>query len=284
MQNQPERSHGMYIADPGYAMFYFDLSQAEARVVGWLAGIESWIAQFEQARIDGVYDAHRALAAEMFDVPYDEVPTYDRYDSRRGYFPPEGKADGSPTIRYISKRCRHGLNYRMGPDRLSAVTGLPLNEASEAYRKYHRITPELAQWWAAVEKEVRDTGQLFNAYGRRWLLMERLSPEALESIVAYKPQSTIGDKVTRTIYQAHDDPRWPADARIKLNIHDAVIGVAPKHKVQKCLSIVKKYAEEPLIINGRELIIPADTKVSYENENGYHSWGSLKKIEVEKAA
>lgn len=284
MQNQPDRSHGMFIADPGYAMFYFDLAQAEARVVGWLANIETWIAQFEQARIDGLYDAHRALASEMFGVPYDQVPTYDRYDRSKGHVIPEGKKHGDPTIRYIAKRCRHGLNYRMGPERLSSVTGLSLSEASQAYRTYHRITPELAQWWAAVEKEVRDNGSLYNAYGRRWLLMERISPDALESIVAFKPQSTIGDKVTRTIYLAHDDPRWPSDARIALNIHDAVIGIAPKHKVQKCLSIVKKYAQEPLIINGRELIIPADLKVSYENENGFHSWGSLKGIEVEAAA
>ena len=113
--------------------------------------------------------------------------------------------------------------------------------------------------------------------------MERLSPEALESIVAFKPQSTVGDKVAQVIYQAHDDPRWPSDARIRLNIHDAVIGIAPKHSVQRCLSIVKKYAEQPIMINGRPLIIPADTKVSYENENGYHSWGSLKSIQIEAA-
>ncbi len=271
LQNQPGRSHGMFIADPGYAMFYFDLSQAEARVVGWMANIETWIEQFEQARIDGKYDAHRALASEMFDTPYDLVPTYDRDEN------------GKPTIRYISKRCRHGLNYRMGPDRLSAVTGLSLAEATAAYRTYHRITPELAKWWQSIEDEVRKTGQLYNVYGRRWLLMERLSPEALESIVAFKPQSTIGDKVSRTIYLCHDDPQWPADARIKLNIHDAVVGIAPKHKVQKCLAIAKKHAQEPLYINGRELIIPADTKVSYENENGYHSWGSMKKIDIEAA-
>lgn len=284
LQNQPERSHNMFIADKGYGFGYFDLAQAEARVVGWLANIEDWIVQFEQARIDGVYDAHRALASEMFNVPYDQVPTYDRYDSSRGHPPPEGKKDGDVTIRYIAKRCRHGLNYRMGPDRLSAVTGLSLSEATNAYRLYHRITPQLAQWWASVEKEVRETGQLFNAYGRRWLLMERLTPEALESIVAFKPQSTVGDKVSRVIYMSHDDPRWPSDARIRLNIHDAAVVLAPLHKLQKCLSIMKKYAQEPLYINGRELIIPADTKISYENENGYHSWGSMRSIDIEAAA
>lgn len=284
LQNQPERSHNMFIADPGYGMAYFDLAQAEARVVGWLARIRTWMEQFEQARVDGKYDAHRALASEMFGIPYDDVPTFDRYDSGHGHPAPEGKRDGDVTIRYIAKRCRHGLNYRMGPERLSAVTGLSLNEAKEAYRIYHRLTPELAQWWASVEKEVREHGCLYNAYGRRWLLMERLSPEALESIIAFKPQSTVGDKVTRVIYQSHDDPRWPHDAAIRLNNHDSLIAVAPLHRLQKCLSIMKKYAEEPIIINGEPLIIPADCKISYANENGYHSWGSLKSIDIEAAA
>jgi uracil-DNA glycosylase family 4 len=61
LQNQPQRAHKMFVADPGYEFSYFDLSQAEARVVGWKYVIPKWIEQFEQARIDGKYDAHRAL-------------------------------------------------------------------------------------------------------------------------------------------------------------------------------------------------------------------------------
>src|SRR5690606_14011275 len=137
----------------------------------------------------------------------------------------------------------HGLNYRMMPDRLSATTGLSLPDATNAYRTYHRITPELQKWWASLEDEVRRTKTLFNAFGRRFIVLERLSPEALESIVAFKPQSTLGDHVVRVIYQSHEDPAWPADARMWLNIHDALIVLAPRHKVKHCLAIAKKYAE-----------------------------------------
>lgn len=291
LQNQPDRAHSMFIADDGYTFGYFDMSQAEARAVGWFANIEKWIEQFERARIDGSYDAHRALASEMFGVPYDEVPTFDRYDTSKGHPPPEGIAEYAPTIRYIAKRCRHGLNYRMGPERLSAVTGLSLSDAMSAYRAYHRITPELQQWWTNVEREVRDTGMLFNPFGRRWLLMERLSPTALESIVAFKPQSTVGDWVSRVIYMAEDDPRWPHTARMALNIHDALICLAPVEKVELCLSIALKYAgqeiripyKEGTAVKYRGLIIPSDAKISKENERGFRSWGSLEPAEVEPA-
>ena len=92
--------------------------------------------QFEQARLHpGTYDAHCALASTMFKVPYEQVPTYDR------------DGEGKPTIRYVAKRCRHGLNYRMAPDKLATVTGLSPVEAEQAYRLYHMASPEVTVWW-----------------------------------------------------------------------------------------------------------------------------------------
>lgn len=282
LQNQPERAHPMFIADPGYAFGYFDLSQAEARVVGWEAGIDKWKEQFEKARIDGLYDCHRALASEMWGIPYDEVPEKDRDEN------------GEPTLRYIAKRCRHGLNYRMAAPRLAETTGLPLHEAERAYMLYHRTTPELKKWWDDLAVEVRQNKMLYNTYGRRLVFIERITDESLESIVAFKPQSTIGDKVCRVIYLSESDPRWPMhskvtrfnrkirvpDARIALNIHDALICLAPLDKIKTCLAIMKEYAEEPINIRGEQLIIPAETKMSQPDEKGIHRWSNLKTIMV----
>jgi DNA polymerase I-like protein with 3'-5' exonuclease and polymerase domains len=271
-QNQPSRAYPMFIADPGFGIGYFDASQAEARLVAYFADIPLWKEQFERARLDGVYDAHRALAGEMFSIPYDEVPTADEVTHD----------DGSihKTIRFIAKRCRHGLNYRMGPDRLAQTTGLSLGEAYKAYNAYHRATPEIKVWWGKIEREVRDTKNLFNAYGRRWTLLERLSPEALESIVAYKPQSTLGDHICRVIYKCHEDDRWPLHARIWLNVHDALLCLAPLDKLKTCIAIMKEHAETPIVIKGEPLIIPADTKISYPDDDGIHRWSTLKKWKV----
>lgn len=271
LQNQPGRAQKMYIADPGYMFSYFDLTQAEAQVVGKKARIEKWNQQYAQARLDGVYDAHRALASEMFDIPYDDVPVYD--------WEPDNLT--VPTKRYIAKRCRHGLNYRMGADRLAEVTKLPIRVAYDAHRIYHRAHPELQKWWDATGDEVRRTKSLYNAYGRRWILLERYDEEALKSIVAFYPQSTIGDKVSRCIYLCEDHPLWPkGEARILLNIHDALIAIhKPEHKdiVQR---IMKEVAEEPLYIDGQELIISAEIKESYPDEKGVHRWSNMKKVKM----
>lgn len=267
-QNQPPAARPMYVAPDGYEFFYFDLAQAEARVVAYEADIPVWKEQFERARIDGSYDAHRALASEMFKQPYDEVPTKDFTE------------DHKPTIRYISKRCRHGLNYRMMWDRLAEVTGLPLIEAQRIWLIYHRTTPELQRWWKALEDEVRATKMLFNAYGRRLLFLGPLTEESLEAVVAYKPQSLVGDHCTKVIYQSHDDPRWPAHSRILINVHDSLTGLAPKGRGIDCLRICREYAETPIIIKGQPLIIPADLALSTPDEKGIHRWSNLSKIKA----
>lgn len=272
LQNQPERAKEMYIADDGYEFSYFDMSQIEARIVAWKANIDAWIAQFEQARLDGKYDAHRALASEMFKVPYDEVPEKDR------------DAEGKPTIRFIAKRCRHGLNYRMQSDRLATVTGLSALEADKAYRIYHRTTPEIMVWWDDTEKEVRRNKKLVNAFGREWLLLERIDEDSLSAIIAFYPQSTAGDKVAQVIYQCHEDPEWPRypDGRLRahvvLNIHDALIALNRIEDGPLVRAIMKRHAESPIPINGRPLIVPAEFGVSVPDANGVRRWSTIKKI------
>lgn len=267
MQNQPERAYNMFVADPDYCFVYFDLAQAEARVVAWLAGIESWIKQFEKARLEGGYDAHRALAADMFNIPYDDVPTYDRTE------------DGF-TIRYTAKRCRHGLNYRMKAPMLAETSGLSIYEASRAFDVYHRLTPELRVWWKSIENEVYQTRKLVSPMGRVLRFLGRIDENSLDSIVAFKPQSTIGDKVSQVIYECEDDTAWPYDARICMNIHDALIALAPIKKATKVARIMKRVAEKPIMVNDMPLIIPADIKISEAGDDGVHRWSTLKGVDL----
>ncbi len=267
LQNQPERAKVLFIADPEHVLVYFDLSQAEARYVGWDAGINAWIEQFERARIEGNYDAHRALASEMFKVPYADVPKED------------WNTDRTPTIRYIAKRCRHGLNYRMGPDKLATETGLPIADAVRIWNIYHRVNPELARWWKRLEKEAVERKMLFNSYGRRLLLQGKIDESSLESIVAFRPQSTIGDHVTRVIYNSQEDEQWPQEqASVILNVHDALIALCHYSQAKLVASIMKRHAEEPILVNGMPLVIPAEVAISIPDQYGKHRWSTLQKV------
>jgi len=289
MQNQPVRARAMYVADPGAELCYFDLKQAEAQVVGFRANIPKWKAQFEQARKDGKYDCHRALAADMFKIPYDKTPTSD-WDE-----------DDQPTQRYIAKRCRHGLNYRMERFRLSEVTELPYHQASRAFALYHQITPELRKWWDEEERAFRRDKVIFNALGRPFKVVQRIDEDVAKSIIAFYPQSTVGDKVTRVWYKCQEDDDWPDKmyARIGIDVHDNLVAISMPKFSKTCLRIMKKWAEEPIMIKdawGRgpePLSIGADLKLSYptvavidkkgslrfeEGKGGLHRWSHMKEI------
>jgi uracil-DNA glycosylase family 4 len=284
MQNQPIRARGMYVADPGCVFLYFDLSQAEARVVAYRANIHKWKGQFEQARIDGKYDCHRALAAEMFKMKYDDVPVKDWNE------------DGSPTVRYIAKRCRHALNYRMEKWKLAEVTDLPFHQASRAWAVYHSLTPELRYWWAAEEKQFKLTREIYNGMGRRFKVIQRIDDDVLDSIIAYYPQSTIGDKVTSVWYQSEEDDEWPDKmyARVCIDVHDNLIALAVPKYAKTCLKIMKRHAESPIMVQDvykhkpEPLIVPAELKQSYptiwdgkafvENQKGLHRWSHMKSV------
>ena len=286
MQNQPIRARGMYVADPGCVFLYFDLSQAEARIVAYRANIPKWKAQFEQARLDGKYDCHRALASDMFKIPYDQVPIKDHDEN------------GSPTVRYVAKRCRHALNYRMEKWKLAEVTDLPFHQAARAWAVYHALTPELRKWWVAEEKQFRLAREVYNGLGRRLKIIQRLDETAFESLIAFYPQSTIGDKVTQVWYQSEEDDAWPdkMHARIAIDVHDNLIAIAQPKYAKTCLKIMKKHAEAPITIQDvyknkpERLIVPAELKMSYpsvwdikksqfvEDAKGLHRWACMKPV------
>jgi hypothetical protein len=226
----------------------------------------------------------------MFKVPYEKVPKEDFDDN------------GKPTIRYVAKRCRHGLNYRMERFKLSEVTGLSYNEASRNFIIYHTTTPELEKWWDAEERNFRKNKEVYNALGRRFKVIQRIDDEVLKSIVAFYPQSTIGDKITRVWYQSESDDDWPDDARVAIDVHDNLVCIASPKTIKTALRIMVKYAEEPISIRNvhtnraEELIIPAEAKISYpvsyvlndkgkweyvrDDKNGVHRWSHLEKVKL----
>jgi hypothetical protein len=277
MQNVPEAAKDMFVAPEGWEFSYYDMSQIEARIVAFLADIPKWKQQFESARLQpGSYDAHCALASEMFKVPYEQVPRKDH----------DGKGH---TIRYVAKRCRHGLNYRMAPDKLATVTGLPLVEAEQAYRLYHMAAPEVQLWWDDAIDLVRRTGQVTTCLGRRWILLERFDPAALDSIIAFEPQSINGDWTTSVIYKCHSDPEWPLSARIVINVHDANIALNRIVDGPTVRAIMKRHAEQPIWINSvhnrlkgidasEPLIVPAELGVSIPDNHGIHRWSTIRKV------
>lgn len=266
LQNQPHRAYPMFIADDGYMFSYFDLRQAEAKVVAYIWNVEGLIENFTKAETLTGYDVHRGNAARIFQCEYNDIPVGDWNDNL------------TPTRRYLGKRCVHGLNYRMQAPKLAEVCGIPVQQGFEAFSSYHRAFPEIQEGWANTIKTVKEERMLFTPLGRRLIWMERLTEESFDSVIAFVPQSTIGDKVSSVIYECHDDPEWPSDARMVLNIHDACIAIHRPVDAGTVQRLMKKHAETPIMIRGEPVTIFTELKQSQPDEKGIHRWSTLKEI------
>lgn len=280
LQNQPQRAQSMFIADPGYGFLYFDLKQAEAKVVAYGWKVQKLKEAFERCAKDPNLDVHRMNASAIFHIPYDEIPSYDRLSYPKTTDDPN--RDGEITKRYLGKRCVHGLNYRMQPDRLSITTGIPIEMAKEAFNSYHATYPEIQQAWRNTIKELKQNHCLYNYMGRRLLFLEPITDNNTDSVIAFKPQSTIGDYVSSIIADIEEDPQFPKDkARCILNIHDALVFIYKlEPDVEKLMmKLIWKWANKPIMINGEPVVIGMDFKKSYPDENGVHRWTTLKSVE-----
>tara|TARA_R100000781_G_scaffold114961_2_gene88135 strand:- start:3050 stop:5500 length:2451 start_codon:yes stop_codon:yes gene_type:complete len=266
LQNQPHRAYPMFKCDDGYMFSYFDLRQAEAKVVAYLWNVQGLIENFERAEHEDGFDIHRGNAARIFKEDYDTIPSSDWND------------DLTPTKRYLGKRCVHGLNYRMQAPKLAEVCGIPIQQGYEAYASYHRAFPEIQRGWDTTIKTVRDERMLYTPFGRRLIWIERLTEESFDSVIAFVPQSTIGDKVSSVIYLCHEDPEWPNDARMVLNVHDALIAIHKPSDAVTVQRLMKKHAQAPILIRGQEVSIGIDLKQSVADEGGVHRWSTLTDI------
>jgi len=267
LQNQPHRAYPMFICDEGYMFSYFDLKQAEAKIVAYLWNVRGLIENFEKQEEEEGYDIHRGNAARIFQCDYNDIPGGD-WDS-----------DLKPTRRYLGKRCVHGLNYRMQAPKLAQVCGIPIQQGYEAYASYHRAFPEIQEGWADTIKTVREERMLYTPLGRRLIWLERLTEESFDSVIAFRPQSTIGDKVSSVIYMCHEDEEWPSTARMLLNIHDALIAIHKPEDKKLIQGLMKKHAEAPIMIRGIPVSIGVDLKESVPGKDGVHRWSTLVEVQ-----
>lgn len=279
LQNQPARAQKMFITDPGYEFSYVDGSQAEARVVSVIANVPSLRENFERAKLDSQFDVHRANAAMIFKKKYEDIPSFDRYEF--GVNTDDPNQDGAITLRFLGKRCVHGLNYRMEAPKLAEVCDIPLSQANEAYYNYHRAFPEIKRWWSKTIETAQRYKQLFTPLGRRAILLG-LNPydntSDLDFIIAFVPQSTIGDWVSSLIYKCESDPEWPSTARMCLNVHDALIATNKIEDGKTVRRVMRKHGEQIIKTEYGDIWIPFEAKRSVPDENGVHRWSNLEKV------
>lgn len=203
----------------------FDYSNADARMVAALSGDRKYAERFEPGA-----DGHTMNAEAVWGK--DVVAT-----DPAGY-------------RQRAKAPGHGWSYRVGPNKLAALTGMPLAEARKFLKGMDEAFPRVVEWqnWAAQQGR---SGWITNDWGRRM-------PVEVNRAYNQAP-ALLGQSGTREI--VCDGLIALPDAALQMvvaQIHDALVFSIPEeHKdsivagITRCLETTWKPRR-----NGQEIHFP----------------------------
>lgn len=247
LQNIPKGPiRRIFIPDEGKVFLNVDLSQAEARVVAWLANDQRLSRVFDNGG-----DIHRRNAANIFGKP---------------------EGDVTDAERELAKRVVHASNYGMGPVTFSRNAGISVAEAKRLLNLYFSEYPSIKLWHLNIASQLRRSRTITTPFGRKRTFFNMWNDSLLREAYAYVPQSTVVEVINvglRTVWKRYRG----TDVDILLQNHDAILLQVPIDKFDEVAKEVVGLLHIPVVINHKEHFIPVDV---CRGEN----WYDLEKVKL----
>ncbi len=213
-----------FIPAPGHKFLSADYSQIELRVLAHFCGDGPLVEAFRTGQ-----DIHRRTAAEVFDVPLEEVTA----DQRRA-----------------AKAINFGIVYGMSAFRLSNELKIPRRTAQDYIDGYFERYPQVKAYMDGAVARARETGKAFTMFGRERRvngLDSRSFTErgSAERIAINTPvQGTAADLIKMAMIRVHRALRARRmSARLLLQVHDELVLEVPTHEILSVSSLVKQEME-----------------------------------------
>ncbi|MBA3464838.1 MAG: DNA polymerase I [Deltaproteobacteria bacterium] len=214
LQNIPIRSElgkeirRGFIAAPGHVLIAADYSQIELRILAHLSSDAKLGAAFRDK-----VDVHTQTAAEVFDVPREQVTS----EQRR-----------------IAKAVNYGLSYGQSDFGLARTLEIPRTQAAEYSRRYFQRFPTIHKFMDDIVTLARAQGGARTLLGR-WRPIPNLmskSPQArhaAERVAQNTPMQGAGADIIKLamLATARRIARDKIPARMLLTVHDELVFEAP---------------------------------------------------------
>jgi len=253
MQNLPNEFRRFIVADDNNMIFNMDLSQAENRVVAYIAPDPLMIKAFEEG-----LDIHKQTAGLIFNKSIEEVSDEDGSSSIGG---------GNFSERFWGKKANHGLNYDLGYKTFSFLYEIPEVEGKYIVERYHSAYPGIRQYHAWIRNRLSKDRILENCFGRKRLFLDRWGDELFKEAYSFIPQSTVADKLNRHgiayVYYRQDLFK-PVD--LLNQVHDSMVWQMDYSKFSweqqaECIILLKQSLEQPISWKGNTFMIPVTLEV-----------------------
>ena len=203
-----------------YILLAADYSQIELRLIAEISGDEAMLEAF----ING-NDFHRATAAKVFDVPYEDVTA----DQRR-----------------TAKTVNFSITYGAGATNLSRQLGISRNEATTLISNYFTQFNGLKRYMDDTVEYARDKGYVKTLMGRKRILRDINSRNGLirsnaERVAINTPiQGTAADLIKIAMINIHNELKKRAlKSKLILQVHDELVFDVYKTELEEVKDVVK---------------------------------------------
>ncbi|ERF78798.1 DNA polymerase I [Gallibacterium anatis] len=244
LQNIPTRSEGgrkirqAFIAPQGFKVVAADYSQIELRIMAHLSADAGLAYAFSHG-----LDVHRSTAAEVFDVPLEQVTSQQRYRA---------------------KAINFGLIYGMSAFGLARQLQIPRNEAQTYIDRYFHRYPGVKQFMNDIQEKAKQQGYVETLLGRRLYLPELKSSngmrrKAAERVAINAPmQGTAADIIKKAMIDIDRFIADKEDIRMIMQVHDELVFEVKEDKVEYYEKIIKDMME-----NAVKLSVPLIVEVNF---------------------
>jgi DNA polymerase I len=225
-----------FIAKKDHVLLAADYSQIELRVLAEIAADPGLIEAFKKG-----HDVHAATAAEVFDVPLDQVTS----DQRR-----------------MAKAVNFGIAYGQGAFGLAETLGISRSEAKTIIDNYFIKFPNIQNYMSKTIDQAKERFYVETLFGRRRYLDELRSSMQMirkfgeRAAVNAPMQGTASDIVKKAMIGVHDAIQaGKIKATMVLQVHDELLFECKADQAEEQAKIIKSIMENvvqlsvPMVVN-----------------------------------
>ncbi len=236
LQNIPVRKEvggelrKMFVAGEGNVLVDADYSQIELRILAHISGDEAMLKTFKNGG-----DIHAATAAQVFEVPPEEV---------------------TPLMRARAKAVNFGIVYGISAFSLSQDIGVKVAEAKRYIESYFEKYSGVRAYMNDIVAQAKRDGFVTTLFGRRRYLPELKSSNFNirsfgERAARNTPmQGTAADIIKRAMVRTHNRLQEEGlHARLILQVHDELIAECPESEAETVMKLLTEEMEHAVDIS-----------------------------------
>ncbi len=238
LQNIPVRNaegrriRQAFIAPKGFKILAADYSQIELRIMAHLSGDKGLLSAFSEGK-----DIHRATAAEIFDVPLDNVDK----EQRRA-----------------AKAVNFGLIYGMSAFGLAKQLNVSRTEAAEYVKRYFMRYPGVQDYMEKTRQQAKQDGYVETLFGRRLYLPEINAKNGMRRAYAERTainapmQGSAADIIKNAMIAVNDWLRYgETQTKMIMQVHDELVFEVAEDEIEQVQKIITER-----MVNAAELNVP----------------------------